>query len=212
VSGRTALAITGYSLAAWALAACASAGLPQADCADAARVAEKGGPGARCLPTARLRQAKSAAPEIPVDQYCTPESGFAAGLRGEAYAGLCDGAAAQRFLAEHRKGERLNDLTATAQTAERAASDAAAELWRIKRRIMQVETMRLSYSTPRDQRAKLYAEAKSLVSQKEQYEAELDRLVADKDAAEAALAAYRAEIAPSLAALDKPTAATPASY
>lgn len=180
-----------------ALAACASA--PAGSCGRAA--ADAVGQDAAALPNCAAAIApapgisKRAVVEMTAAEYCLPENGFALGARGEAYAGLCAGPQAEAFLSSYAKGEKLYELERAAIAASFGASDLSKELWSLKRRIMQVETMRISTATPAARRADLARELKSLLEDKTRLEAELDALQARKDAADLELAAFRRELA-----------------
>lgn len=157
---------------------------------------------------------KSSGVDIPattVTEYCTAENGFAAGASGETYAGVCVGPAAEAFLAEYARGEKLVELDREAIAASQAASDAMKDLWQVKRRIMEVDTRRISSVTSRAERTELNVELKSLQAEKDAIESEMANLAAAKSAAAERLASYRSEISSNIAAagaLD----ATKASY
>lgn len=181
-----------------ALAACASA--PAEDCGPAAAQFDAGAAGfARQCASAGAQSVSAPAAggaEMTATEYCSAENGFAVGARGEAYAGLCSGPQAQAFLARHSEGERLFSLERAVIAASFGASDANKELWRVKRRIMQVETMRISTSTPSAERAEHARELKSLFDEKAERERELDLWQARKDQAEAELEIFRRGLAP----------------
>lgn len=193
---------------ALALPACAGAG-------GGCEASFSGQAPARCQSPAagaRLNPARNVALVSP-SVYCSAESGFAAGARGETYAGVCSGEAADAFLSAFSKGERLFELERDAIAAAQAASDVNKDLWQIKRRIMEVETRRLSSITPRSERNELSAELRILHEQRAVEQAEVDRLLELKANAELALASYRRALAAEMMADTAPaTEPKAASY
>jgi hypothetical protein len=205
-----ALAVTGLC----ALVACANA--TRAGCREsqALRSEDEGAANRRCAPTLAGAAAPGASGGVALTpaEYCAPDNGFAVGARGEAYAGLCSGPQAQAFLARYAAGERLFELERAAIAASYVASDAAKELWRVKRRIMQVETLRISTSTPAAQRADLARELKALLDEKSELESALDGLQKRKDLADSELMRYRDGLAAQAAPDDRAAGPTRASY
>lgn len=127
--------------------------------------------------------------------YCTAESGFAAGARGEAYAGVCEGDAAAAFLSAYAKGEQLLALQSEAIAADQALSDVNQDLWQVKRRIMEADARRMSSVTARAERRDLNLTLEALHREKAAHEAEMVRLTIVKTEADKSLAAYREAIA-----------------
>lgn len=175
------------------LSACA--GGPAAVCAASAEFAsgDSGGSGhcAAGEPVTQAREKSRPVSKLTETEYCTPENGFRAGARGETYAGVCSGEKAQAFLARYAEGERMFELQRAAGAVANEAADARKELWRVKRRIMEIETARISTSTPAAERAQLGRDLKSLFDEKAALEVEVEKLEARKAEADARVAEYR---------------------
>jgi len=140
------------------------------------------------------RAAYLAGRRLGLEAYCTPESGFAAGASGAADHAVCEGDAAERFLAGYRKGKRLFDLEAAAIRANRALSDAQSGLWETRRRISEVETSISSTHTPHEERVDLVADLKMLKEESQRTEAAIAGLARGKSRAEDDVAAFRAAL------------------
>lgn len=129
------------------------------------------------------------------DIYCTPESGFAAGARGDVYRRICEGEAGERFLAAYEKGKRLLELQASSIRADEAISRARVRLWDIRRRMSEIETVTVSTAVTHEERLELVRELKSLREESRKMETSLESLSDRKSRAAADLATYRSTIA-----------------
>jgi hypothetical protein len=165
-----------------------------------------------CLGPAKVSRAgkESRAGLKSLAEYCTAEGGFAAGARGEAYAGVCDGEAADAFLAAYVRGQKLYALERDARAAAQAASDASKDLWQVKRLIMEAEARRLSSMTPRAERNELNIALRAMHEERETLQAEVDRLSRLKERADQALVDFRATMALAAEEADRGAQATEA--
>jgi len=124
-------------------------------------------------------------------EYCRAETGFSVGARGEAYHGVCAAEDSVAFVAAYARGSRLFELEREAAAARIAASDAEAEIWRTKRRMVEVQARIAALSTDREDRAELGAELKRLRKSLSHSEPALPAFAERRLAAERELAGYR---------------------
>lgn len=125
-------------------------------------------------------------------EYCTPANGYAVGLRGQPYHGVCTRHGEKAFLARHRAGSERYGYRRRAADAARAVTEAERRLDAVSREIAEVEAELVAPKVPVERRIELLAELKRLGGEGERIERSLGPLLAARDREAAKLAAYEA--------------------
>lgn len=128
-------------------------------------------------------------------EYCQPAKGFQVGANGGQYSGVCDVALEAGFVEAYRIGRELYKLRSAVNYAANAVNSREGELAYIETEIRDAEAALIAKETATEDRVLLLAELKDLSERKGTIESEIDRLIADRAAAEVELANYQATIA-----------------
>ena len=114
-----------------------------------------------------------------VVQFCQPESGFAAGERGAAYANVCPEEMQQAFYTAYQDGRQLHLAKAEIASMERTINQKQQQLARLESELSATETQVIEGELTSLERRELLDETKALAQKQGQLETEIQALKID---------------------------------
>ena len=128
-------------------------------------------------------------------EFCQPDSGYALGVRGGTYHGVCNGPEERDFIVAYEAGRQLYSLENAVASAEDAIRRAHRDLHRVEDKIAHTQVGLVSPDTTIEDRLLLLADLKHFSEEKGNIETAIIALSRDHQAAQDELAEYRRFVA-----------------
>lgn len=127
-------------------------------------------------------------------EYCQPNRGYALGLSGHQYAGVCPSELEDAFLDAYASGRELWTLRSAVSSVSGQIAAKKRTLERVKQEIGDKEALLVGEEATAAQRVSLLAEIRDLSEKRGQLQAEIEELIVERTLREEELYAYEAGI------------------